>query len=84
MNEDKLTKLLNKTDLIRFKWSDINLWNVKQLYDKYDRAGEHTYILDKGHKTYNKKEGIYLYHLDNNEYKLIAVIKGDFIYDTIK
>lgn len=81
MNKDLLKKLIRKTDLVKFSWESttIPLWCAEYLNDNDDRDKEMKYILGDGHTNYDMNRGVYLYRSVRNQFKLIAVIKGDNI-----
>ena len=81
MNKDLLKTLIKKTDLVKFSWASntIPLWNAEYLNDNTDRDQEMKYILGDGHTNYDLNRGVYLYKSVRNQFKLIAVIKGDNI-----
>lgn len=81
MNKKLLKTLIRKTDLVKFSWKSntIPLWSAEYLNDNDDRNYELNYILGDGHTEYNLDRGVYLYKSVRNQFKLIAVIKGDNI-----
>lgn len=71
MDKNEIVKLLGKSDLVKYCYSGLNVWNATYLADDIDRMSAFAGITEGG---YNLRQKVYLYRSIRNQFKLIAVI----------